>query len=384
MKDFFSKQVKRISFLIGECWLFLFYVPLLIKHLFTKETLEKEYDIAFFPNSSPSSIGTYLRITQYEELLKQNQITYKAFFCITEYEEERLNSCSHIKAYIIYSKILSRRIKQIKMASKAKICFVQRTMFPNYVNQHIPLLEKTLKKQGTLLIVDFWDSVWVKNEKLTQNTAKISDLVSVTNPFLYEYFNKYSQKVEYFNIGVDLSKYRLKENFEADEYIKLVYIGYPANVSNFIKQFEPIAKDLNQKIKFKLVLITNGNFSVNYCETEYYKFDYDTYTAIISNCDIGLYLVNETDLSKGKTAMKVMDYLAAGIAVVASPWGVHDLKDKEHLIIAKNDEEYIKAIIDLSKNLYLRKELGINARLYLEQNYSLQSTFNFYKHICAE
>jgi len=99
LKDISLKFKKRFFFLIGESYLYLFYLLLYINVLIIKKSKTKNIDIAFFPYSSPSSIGSFLRIKQYEPLFKANNIKYKVFYCITDEKKKFL------KVYLFYSNI---------------------------------------------------------------------------------------------------------------------------------------------------------------------------------------------------------------------------------------------------------------------------------------
>lgn len=384
MKDISLKFKKRFFFLIGESYLFPFYVLLYINIIIIKKSKSKDIDIAFFPYSSPSSIGSFLRISQYENLLKANHIKYEIFYCITDEEESVFDSLNVLKRYILFSKIILRRIKAIKSAKKAKIAFVQRAMFPFYINQQKPLMEKILKKQGCFVVLDFWDSVWEKNKYLTDNSAKIANLITVSNPFLMRYFAEINHNIKIFNIAIDSVRYVKKKDYSISGAIKLAYIGYPSNVQRFIHLFEPIAQELKKRVDFKLIVISNGTYKIPYCNADIFPFNYSDYSKILSNCDIGLYLIEQNEVSKGKSAMKVMDYLASGLPVVASPWGVYDFEDKKHLLFCHSDMEFVDNILILLNDIELRKTLSKNAQNYILENYALKKSVEIYKKICVE
>jgi glycosyltransferase involved in cell wall biosynthesis len=383
LKDISLKFKKRFFFLIGESYLYLFYLLLYINVLIIKKSKTKNIDIAFFPYSSPSSIGSFLRIKQYEPLFKANNIKYKVFYCITDEEEKVFESLSFLQQYILFSKILVRRIKAIKIAKTARVAFVQRSMFPFYINQKRPLMEKILKKQGCYVVIDFWDSVWEKNKYLTDNSAKIANLITVSNSFLMRYFAEINNNIQMFNIAVDNARYVKKKDYSISGAIKLAYIGYPSNVNRFIEMFRPIAIKLKEMVDFKLVIISNGKYDVSYCKTEYYPFDYSDFSNILSSCDIGLYLVEKNDISEGKSAMKVMDYLACGLPVVASPWGVNGFEHTTHLLLSNSDEEFLDDILMLANDIELRTKLGTNAQQIISEQFSLEKSIKIYENICA-
>lgn len=348
------------------------------------KTKKKEIDIAFFPYSSPSSIGSYLRISQHENVFKEKKIRYACFYCITDAEEQGMEHLSALKLYFLYAKIFFRRINAISKVKNAKVVFIQRSMFPYYINQQKPVLEKMLKKQGNFVVLDFWDSVWEKNKPLTDNTARVADLITVSNQYLYQYFIQLNQKVKLFNIAIDNTKYVKKNDYSVSGVLRLAYIGYPSNVGKFISLFEPIALELKKKIDFKLIIISNATFELSYSEAEYHPFNYTTFSEILASCDIGLYLVEESNISKGKSAMKVIDYLASGLPVVASPWGVHGFEDGKHLLFCENNDDFVKQIINLAENKDLRQNLAMNAQKIISEKFSVKESVKIFENICVE
>lgn len=346
--------------------------------------MQKDIDIAFFPYSSPSSIGTFLRISQYQKLFEEKKISYKCFYCITDEEESKIEYLSILKLYFLYSKMLYRRIKAINNAKRARIAFIQRSMFPFYTTQKNPLMEIILKKQGCFVVVDFWDSVWEKNKILTVNTASVANQITVSNRFLLDYFTPLNPNVIIFNIAINSNAYNRKHDYSIKKPIKLAYIGYPSNVNMFIYLFEPIAVELKKVIDFKLIIISNGNYKIPYCNVEYFPFNYSNYSKVLSQCDIGLYLVEKNELSKGKSAMKVMDYMASGLPVVASPWGIYDFEDNVHLLFAENNEEFVEKILAMVNNEELRIRLANNAHKTIAEDFSVEKSIKVYENLCAK
>lgn len=382
MNEFIDIIKKRILFFVGESYLMFFYFYLFLMMISRKKNEQKDIDIAFFPYSSPSSIGTFLRITQYHKLLEEKKISYKCFYCITDEEERTIEHLSTLRLYFLYSKMLYRRIKAINNAKRARIAFIQRAMFPFYTNQKNPLMEKILKKQGCFVIIDFWDSVWEKNKVLTDNTAIVANQIMVSNRFLFDYFAPLNQNVKIFNIAINRHNYIRKHDYSIKKPIKLAYIGYPANVYKFIRLFEPIAVELKKAIDFKLVIISNGTYKIPYCDVEFFPFNYNDYSKLLSLCDIGLYLVEMNKLSKGKSAMKVLDYLASGLPVVASPWGIYDFEDNVHLLFAENNEMFVEKILALVNNIKLRIKLTDNAQKMIAENFSVEKSIKVYENLC--
>lgn len=74
----------------------------------------------------------------------------------------------------------------------------------------------------------------------------------------------------------------------------------------------------------------------------------------------------------GGTRLKVLGAMAAGVPVISSRTGVEGLEitDKENIIIANNDEEFVKNAIQILKDRNLYKKIRINARRLVDEKYN--------------
>jgi glycosyltransferase involved in cell wall biosynthesis len=82
--------------------------------------------------------------------------------------------------------------------------------------------------------------------------------------------------------------------------------------------------------------------------------------------------VNPMVVDDGGIKNKVLEAMAMGKAVVSTCLGVRDIgvTDYENVLIAKNDREFVEKVIELFRDENERKRIGMNARKFVEKNYS--------------
>ena len=151
-------------------------------------------------------------------------------------------------------------------------------MFPYYPDLKTPHFEKLLRKLNKNITLDFWDSVWVySDEKLIKNSIKYCDKISVVNDFISDYFSFSKKPKLIFPIGINLSKYSIKENYDLNKPIRFFYTGGPGNVKNFLNLIKPILLKLNSKYQFKLMIVSRARIYIENLDIEYFDFNENTF-----------------------------------------------------------------------------------------------------------
>jgi glycosyltransferase involved in cell wall biosynthesis len=102
----------------------------------------------------------------------------------------------------------------------------------------------------------------------------------------------------------------------------------------------------------------------------------DTEVESIARLDIGIMPLLDEAFERGKCGYKLIQYMACGLPVVASPVGVNR-QIVEHGIngfLAETPKQWEQALRTLLADRALRERMGLAGRLKVEQKYSLQTT----------
>ena len=100
----------------------------------------------------------------------------------------------------------------------------------------------------------------------------------------------------------------------------------------------------------------------------------DSEVACIQNMDIGIMPLIDTPWARGKCGYKLIQYMACGLPVIASPVGVN-AEIVEHGVnglLATTAAEWREALTTLLRDPALRHRMGREGRRRVEQRYSLQ------------
>ena len=201
------------------------------------------------------------------------------------------------------------------------------------------------------------------------------DAVTCTSEIDAAIFEKHCPKdiVKIIPNGVDVNHFT--PDSESEDAAHLVYIGsmdwYPNEdaVSFFADEVLPIIRESVQNAKFTIV---GGNPSENVQRLA----DRDGIVVTGRVPEIRPYFsaasVFVVPLRIGSgTRLKILEALAMGKAVVSTTVGAEGLalKNGEEIMIADEPNHFAEAVIRLLTDPALRKEVGVNGRLRVEQDY---------------
>ncbi len=375
-----AKNRERLYFLVflaGLNILFLFIRLLTLFHFLIPRG-RKKGDIILFPYAAVGSDGHTRRFVEYLPLLDQAGYTYE--LCNLHSDSEmRKRMMGTWPRYSLYLSILAKRIVQVLKARNYKIAFVQRGLFAMYFDLKTPLLEALLRKLSSHTVFDFWDAVYVNQPLLIQRTVQYADRITVSNDYIGNYFKALNPNVQRFNIGLNTRHYRPKTSYQTGPEIRIVWTGLFYNLIH-LKRHLSVLRDIHQKIPLRLIVICSEDLNEEVIPVENYRWNADTFFTLLHSADIGIYPEEDSEISKGKSTMKVMDFLATGLPMIGVPYGLPDeAQHMENMVIVRNPEEWKEAFRVLSEDENLRRKLGQNGLKLIHEKYTIDASFSMFQ-----
>ncbi len=258
-----------------------------------------------------------------------------------------------------------------------------------------PIFEKLfffLKKQ---IILDIDDAIYLhdptsnsfihnylRDFRKFEKTGPLFKHIVCGNNYLAQYFKKFNNNVMIIPTVVPISHYqRIKK--KKNRILRIGWIGTPTNYAHFRIIKEPVCK-LAESTEF-IIEIVGLNERLNWpieniFYTDWRLKDESTY---FGRFDIGIMPLIDNEFTKGKCAFKIIQYMAAGIPVVASPVGanVEVIRDGTNGFLAKNEKEWYDKLKLLIENMEMRTRLGREGFETVHKNYSLESQWEKYAEI---
>jgi hypothetical protein len=384
MHSSIEKQIERLVYIrLITCiayyqvlsWIILRFVPIL-------KVLQKKYDIGLYPYTQNGSDGYTRRFEEYFMFLKEDGLSYNVFdICSNDYVISKMNG-SAIERYDFFRFILKKRFSQTLKIRYCKSAFIHRNLFPFYHDLKFPFLEKLAFKLCDNIVIDYWDSVWLYNPLLIEKTVQYCHKLSVVNQFIYEHFSKIKIPKVIFPIGVNLNRYIVKPTYaySHEGSFTFFYTGLPGNVQRMLARLDPVIVELSKTLKLRLLLVSREKVEHPNIEVEHHLFDEKTFFLLLTKADIGIYAVDNSEESNGKMAMKVLDYFAAGLPCIASPYGVTpNAINKVHLLFAETVEEWIYNMLLLYKDCNYRETLGKAGHEMMLEHHGIGASYHIFK-----
>lgn len=272
----------------------------------------------------------------------------------------------------------------LRARRKFDVVFLQYEAVP-----YLPLaLERALLPRRARLVMDFDDAVHLNYEDHRSPIvrwllgSKIAGLVSsshaviTANQHLADWANRYNSKVTTITNAVDLRKYPVRRsNRDSAPEVVIGWIGTPVT-TRFLRQIERPLKDLSKRYNFALKVIGAPHFTMNGVNVHAVAWSEATEVQELQACDIGIMPLPDDEWARGKSALKLIQYLAAGIAAVASPVGANCdvLSDGRDGLFAATEADWVQKIALLIEDPSYREGLAAEGRKTAESRFSIDTT----------
>lgn len=330
--------------------------------------------ILFLTRYSRNGGSSRYRFLQFFDFLKENNIKISWFPFFTE--EYLAKKYHNQKVSLFYlAKQYLRRATAIFRIGFYDLIVIEKEIFPN-----LPLIfEKIFYLLNKNCILDYDDAVYVtyqKNRGLKNKIPEIIKLakaVTVGNEILLQYSKKYNPNTYLIPDSLDIQQYIPKTEYAFNPPFIIGWTGTPVT-AYFLKIIISSLQKLSQEMPLILRCIGSENFEAQGVKVENIPWEEKKEPTLIRSFDIGIMPLTDEPFSWGKSGLKIIQYFAAGIPVVASPigWNRNLVQNDINGFLANNEEEWYKYLKLLLQNPDLRKKLGEAGRKYFEQEFALQ------------
>jgi len=243
-----------------------------------------------------------------------------------------------------------------------------------------------LRRAARVLIFDFDDAIFLRDSYSAKGhhsprrlhrfvaTMETADFVVAGNSYLRDQASRWKSedRIAVIPTCLDPRGYRLAEHSRAGRDVELVWIG-SASTLRGLEAIQPVLERLGEHHPgLRLKLVSDRFLNLRYLPVVRCPWSQQWEAAALAEADIGISWVPDDAWSRGKCGLKILQYMAAGLPVVANPVGMHAelVQHGETGFLVETSAEWLEAVGRLARDPGLRRHMGRAARQRVESDFS--------------
>jgi glycosyltransferase involved in cell wall biosynthesis len=276
-----------------------------------------------------------------------------------------------------------KRVVVILKSGQFDLLWIEKELWPWFP----AWAERTLNWLRIPYVVDYDDAVFHRYDLSRNPVSRLvlrhkidvvmrnASLVVVGNNYLAEKAeSSRAQRVEILPSVIDLQKFP-KDVQQHGKDFTIGWIGTPVT-SPYLLLIQQALEELSIPGGFRLVVVGAGRAALRRIPIEHWDWSEDTEVSSIQRFDVGIMPLPDDLWAQGKCGYKLIQYMACGLPVVASPVGANR-QIVEHGIngfFASSTSQWVECLAQLGLNSELRLAMGRAGRKKVETRYCLQVT----------
>jgi len=274
--------------------------------------------------------------------------------------------------------------------------FARKKLFDSLPSYDIVFLQKKtfqrftfyyLRRKSKILIYDFDDAVMFRDSNAAyfhspsnlsrfRNILKHADVVVSGNEYLKNLAMPHATKVVVIPTGIDTQTYARKSSSDISYPMTIGWIGSKPNLIYLKQLIEPVNKLYTMTKNFRVKIVCDDFIDGFACPVEKKIWKKEDEVTDIQSFDIGVMPLLNDQWTKGKCALKLLQYMSCGLASVSSDTDVTSsiIRDGINGFLASSDSQWIEKTKFLFENPDKLITIGNKARKSIEGNYDSKTT----------
>ena len=267
------------------------------------------------------------------------------------------------------------RLKYLVRSKNFDLLWIEKEVFPFLP----PWAELWLVGRGIPYVVDYDDAAFHRYDRHSSTRVRRylgekidvvmrnAALVIAANDYLAERARKAgARRIEMLPTAVELERYPMSGMWGNGSFT-VGWIGTPITQ----KYLDGMAPALSRIEGLRFVALGARNVVLPGVNVHVQPWMEATEAHEINKFDVGVMPLPDDDWERGKSGYKLIQYMACGRPVIASPVGANReiVEDGENGFLAASTEDWVDALLELKKSTDLRKEMGAKGRRRVEARY---------------
>lgn len=276
---------------------------------------------------------------------------------------------------------VTTRTRQLLGAGRADVVILQRKLMPMI---QVGLLRLMARR----LVYDLDDALFHRDGNHRKGphswkrttgfwaTMHAADLAIVGNDYLKQCASVHldPERIHVVPTCVEPGRYPMARHEAVGPRAALAWVGQTVTLKQMAQVAECLAAVGRKLPGMKLRLICDTRTELPGVQVELCPWSTATEAADLAAADIGISWLPKNPFNRGKCGLKILQYMAAGLPVVANPVGVTPqlVAHGRTGFLASTPEEWAESIARLANDPDLRRRMGAEGRRVVEERYSVQ------------
>ncbi|WP_375586222.1 glycosyltransferase family 4 protein [Cyclobacterium xiamenense] len=276
-----------------------------------------------------------------------------------------------------------RRLKILLTAGNYDLVCLEKELFP-----YFPAFPEWLLSRLKGYWVDYDDAVFHNYDlgkyalvsrlipKKIDRVMRWADTVTAGNAYLMQRAERAGAKrVVRLPTVIDPYRYRKKIHQQQDT-LTIGWIGSPST-QKYLNALLPVWEHLRREFDLVFLLVNEKTKPLFPGNVQTIPWTESGEVAALLSMDIGIMPLPDDPWERGKCAYKLIQYMACGLPVVASPVGMNAevVTNGVNGFLAQTEKEWVDALSRLLKDCSLRKAMGEKGFQRVAEKYTLQHNF---------
>ena len=328
------------------------------------------------------------RFYQFLPFLEEKDISFKVSYLLSDRYLQNLYQGNRLNSFLTILLAYLKRSIALLSSNRFDLIWLEKELFPWFP----AFLELVLLRLGPPYIVDYDDAIFHNYDqhrfsiigKLFGNKIKKvmrgAAAVVAGNRYIADYAREAGANlVETIPTVLDLGKYQQADR-KRNSRFTIGWIGSPST-SRHLRVAESALKEVCPKDPSDrngaVQVVAIGAQPTDLCDlpASVIPWSEETEAEDLRSFDVGIMPLPDTEWERGKCGFKLIQYMACGLPVIASPVGVNKeiIDHGVNGFLAGGTEEWIEYVQELRENPDLCLKMGAAGRKKVENEYSLQA-----------